>query len=115
MNLNLASSLFPAQPATAECGCSSAQPGSALTPITSSKDNDMTTTTATYTVTGMTCGHCVGAVTEELTALRGVTGVNVDLVAGGSSTVAVTSDTPIGNDQVAAALDEAGDYRLADD
>jgi copper chaperone CopZ len=75
----------------------------------------MTTTPATYTVTGMTCGHCVGAVTEELTALPGVTGVNVDLVAGGSSTVTITSDTPIGNDQVAAALDEAGDYRLAGD
>lgn len=72
-----------------------------------------TTTTASYPVTGMTCGHCVGAVTEELTALPGVTALRVDLVAGGTSTVTITSDTAIGNDQVAAALDEAGDYRLA--
>jgi copper chaperone CopZ len=39
-------------------------------------------TTATYTVTGMTCGHCVSAVTEEVTAVPGVTGVDVDLAAG---------------------------------
>jgi len=73
------------------------------------------TTTSSYPVTGMTCGHCVGAVTDELTALPGVTAVNVDLVPGGTSTVTVTSDTPISTDQVAAALDEAGDYRLASD
>jgi copper chaperone len=74
-----------------------------------------TTTTTNHPVRGMSCGHCVGAVTEELTALPGVTGVSVDLVAGGTSTVTITSDTPIGDDQVAAALDEAGDYRLASD
>ncbi|WP_006243366.1 heavy-metal-associated domain-containing protein [Mycolicibacterium tusciae] len=72
-----------------------------------------TTTTISYPVTGMTCGHCVGAVTEELTALPGVTALSVDLVAGGTSTVTITSDTAIGDDQVAAALAEAGDYRLA--
>lgn len=73
------------------------------------------TTTAEYRVTGMTCGHCVGAVTAELTALAGVTGVSVDLVAGGSSTVTVTSDTSLTAVQVAAALDEAGNYHLATD
>ncbi|HYO03288.1 MAG TPA: cation transporter [Mycobacterium sp.] len=73
-----------------------------------------TTTTATraYAVTGMTCSHCVAAVSEELYALPGVTKVNVDLVAGGISTVTVSADTPLTPDQVAAALDEAGDYRL---
>lgn len=74
-----------------------------------------TTTTADYRVTGMTCGHCVSAVTAELTALPGVTGVSVDLDAGGASTVTVTSDTSLTADQVSAALDEAGNYRLATD
>jgi copper chaperone CopZ len=74
-----------------------------------------TTATTTFAVTGMTCGHCVTAVTEELSALPGVTEVSVDLVAGGTSTVTLTSDTPIDLDRVAAALDEAGDYRLATD
>ena len=42
---------------------------------------------ATYRVTGMTCGHCVRAVSAELTGLGGVTGVSVDLVPGGTSAV----------------------------
>jgi copper chaperone len=66
----------------------------------------------TYAVTGMTCEHCVHAVTEELARLSGVTGVTVDLVPGGQSAVIVTSDTPLPADAVGAALDEAGDYRL---
>ena len=70
-------------------------------------------TTRTYQVTGMTCGHCASAVTEELSSLGGVVGVEVELRAGGTSTVAVTSEQPLTDDQVAAALDEAGDYRLA--
>ena len=71
-------------------------------------------TTTDYRVTGMTCGHCVGAVTEELTALDAVTDVSVDLVAGGTSTVHVTSSAPLSRDDVAAAVDEAG-YALAGD
>jgi copper chaperone len=66
-------------------------------------------TTSTYTVTGMTCGHCVNAVTEEVTALPGVTGVDVDLASG---RLTVTSDTPVDDDAVRAAVDEAG-YELA--
>lgn len=69
--------------------------------------------TTTYPVTGMTCEHCVRAVTGELAGLPGVTGVSVALVAGGESTVTVTSDAPLATEAVAAALDEAGDYRLA--
>lgn len=69
-------------------------------------------TTNTYLVNGMTCGHCVGSVTEELTALDGVNAVNVDLVAGGTSTVTVESTTPLDAKAVAAAIDEAG-YALA--
>jgi copper chaperone len=71
------------------------------------------TTTATYRVDGLTCAHCVSAVTSELTALDGVQEVSVDLTAGGTSTVNVTSAAPLSDEQVATALDEAGDYRLA--
>jgi copper chaperone CopZ len=67
----------------------------------------------TWNVTGMTCGHCVTAVTEELSALDEVTGVTVDLVSGGVSTVHVSSDAALDRSAVRAAVDEAG-YRLAD-
>jgi copper chaperone len=70
-------------------------------------------TATTYAVTGMTCEHCVHAVTEELARLADVTGVTVELVPGGASTVTVTSDAPLDEQAVSAALDEAGDYRLA--
>jgi copper chaperone CopZ len=65
-------------------------------------------TTTTFSVTGMTCGHCVNSVTEELSALPGVTAVAVDLVAGGTSAVHVTSDVDLDRDTVASAVDEAG-------
>jgi copper chaperone CopZ len=64
---------------------------------------------STYTVTGMTCGHCVSAVTEELTRLPGVREVEVDLTSGA---VTVASDGPLPIDEVRAAVDEAG-YVLA--
>jgi len=67
------------------------------------------TVTETYTVTGMTCGHCVQAVTEELTRLPGVRDVRVDLAAG---QVTVESDGLVPLDEVRAAVDEAG-YALA--
>ena len=69
--------------------------------------------TATYRVTGMTCEHCVRAVSQEVENLGGVTGVTVALVPGGQSGVTVTSEMPLTEQAVAAALDEAGDYRLA--
>jgi copper chaperone CopZ len=69
-------------------------------------------TVETFPVVGMTCGHCVHAVTEEVTGLDGVTDVAVDLVAGGTSQVTVTSAAPLSHDDVAAAVDEAG-YTLA--
>jgi copper chaperone len=65
-------------------------------------------TTSTYKVSGMTCGHCVAAVTTELERLDGVTAVAVDLDTG---TATVTSDTPLDETAVAAAVDEAG-YQL---
>jgi len=64
--------------------------------------------TTTYTVSGLTCGHCVAAVTEEISQLSGVGQVNVDLVAGGESTVVVTSEAPLAEDAVREAVDEAG-------
>jgi copper chaperone CopZ len=67
---------------------------------------------ATYQVYGMTCEHCVRAVSAELTGLAGVSRVSIDLVPGGMSAVTVTSDKPLDGQAVAAALDEAGDYRL---
>ena len=69
-------------------------------------------TTRAYSVSGLTCEHCVRAVTEELTALGGVQGVTVELDATGTSTVVVASAAPLADEQVTAALDEAGDYRL---
>ncbi|GAA4249745.1 heavy-metal-associated domain-containing protein [Dactylosporangium darangshiense] len=63
----------------------------------------------TYTVTGMTCAHCVNAVSEELGRLEGVSDVRVDLPTG---EVAVTSDRELNLDEVRAAVDEAG-YAVA--
>ncbi|SDI00962.1 copper ion binding protein [Sinosporangium album] len=64
---------------------------------------------ATYTVSGMTCGHCVSSVTEEVGEVPGVTGVEVDLATG---RVDVTSDGPVDDGAVRAAIKEAG-YQVA--
>ena len=66
-------------------------------------------TTSTYRVNGMTCGHCVGAVTRELGSLTAVTDVQVELATGD---VTVRADRPLDDAEVAAAIDEAG-YELA--
>ena len=68
---------------------------------------------STFSATGLTCGHCVGAVSDEIRAIEGVTDVHIDLVKDGASTITVTADGPVTAEQVAAALDEAGDYTLA--
>jgi copper chaperone len=65
--------------------------------------------TSTYTVLGMTCGHCVNAVTEEVSSVPGVTGVEVDLASGG---LTVTSPGPVDETAVRAAVEEAG-YEVA--
>ena len=65
--------------------------------------------TVDYTVTGMTCGHCVASVTEEVQQVAGVTDVAVDLASGG---VRVTSEQPLSDADVRAAVEEAG-YQLA--
>jgi copper chaperone CopZ len=65
--------------------------------------------TSTWTVTGMTCGHCVASVTEELSELPGVEQVDVVLETG---QVTVTSTEPLERDAVVAAVEEAG-YQVA--
>jgi copper chaperone CopZ len=64
--------------------------------------------TQTYTVTGMTCGHCVASVTEEVQEITGVEDVAVDLATGA---VTVTSAEPLDERAVRAAVEEAG-YQL---
>ncbi|KAE8762193.1 heavy-metal-associated domain-containing protein [Georgenia thermotolerans] len=68
----------------------------------------MSQTTAEYQVTGMTCDHCVRAVTQEVGAIAGVDDVAVDLATG---RVTVRSSRPLGAEEMAAAIDEAG-YQL---
>ncbi|MFI1911987.1 heavy-metal-associated domain-containing protein [Nocardia sp. NPDC020380] len=65
--------------------------------------------TSTYTVTGMTCGHCVGSVQKEIGKIDGVTNVDVDLATG---LVKVESAAPLAESDVVAAVDEAG-YEVA--
>ena len=66
-------------------------------------------TSQTYTVTGMTCAHCVASVTEEVAEIPGVTDVQVDLASGSLS---VVSDRAVSDDEVRAAVAEAG-YQLS--
>ncbi len=66
-------------------------------------------TTETYTVTGMTCGHCAASVTEEISELAGVDSVDVVVETGA---VTVTSTAPLDPAAVRAAVEEAG-YAMA--
>ncbi|MFC4590738.1 heavy-metal-associated domain-containing protein [Sphaerisporangium corydalis] len=66
-------------------------------------------TISTYTVTGMTCGHCVSSVKEEVGEVPGVSGVQVDL---GSGRVEVTGTAPLDDAAIRAAIEEAG-YQVA--
>jgi copper chaperone CopZ len=71
-------------------------------------DENTGATTTAYAVSGMTCGHCATAVGDELRRIPGVSDVAVDLVPGGSSTVTVTSERVLDEDDVRRAVDEAG-------
>ena len=62
-------------------------------------------TTSTWTVTGMTCGHCVTSVTEEVSEIDVVESVDVDLATG---SVVITSAEPLSREAVEAAVTEAG-------
>ncbi|MEV4111506.1 copper ion binding protein [Nonomuraea sp. NPDC049695] len=65
--------------------------------------------TATYTVKGMTCGHCVSSVKEEVGEVAGITSVEVDLASG---LLTVESDSPVDTATIVAAVEEAG-YEVA--
>jgi copper ion binding protein len=62
-------------------------------------------TTSTYQVKGMTCDHCVQAVTKEISKLDGVTDIDIDLASG---QVTVASEQALSDDAVREAVDEAG-------
>ncbi len=96
------------------CGSSADKHTRPRTTPTQEKENQMTEQDVqSFAVTGMTCGHCASAVTDEIKQLPGVTDVAVDLVAGGTSTVRVAGTQPLDDALVATALEEAGDYQLA--
>lgn len=63
-------------------------------------------------VLGMTCGHCVQAVTEEVQKIDGVTGVDIALNTEGASQVTISADVDLSDSDIAAAIDEAG-YEIA--
>lgn len=83
------------------------------------KEHVMAQNTATIqtnvSVSGMTCGHCVSSVSEELEALDGVKSVAVDLNAGGISTVTITSTQELSPSEIGEAVAEAGYLVVAND
>jgi copper chaperone CopZ len=85
------------------CGCGHAAAVAAPTPSASEGLSD-----SELRVEGMTCAHCVRAVTEELDALDGVEVAGIDLNVGGVSIVRIRSNGAAGDDELAAAIDEAG-------
>ncbi|WP_432487696.1 heavy-metal-associated domain-containing protein [Kineococcus sp. SYSU DK018] len=97
-----------AAPASSGCACCGPATAAAPAPAAATAGGAVS---STYAVTGMTCGHCVGAVRDELTGLADVHDVQVDLVPGGTSTVTVTAGRVLDRAVVAAAVGEAG-YRL---
>lgn len=68
--------------------------------------------TAEYLVSGMTCEHCVKTVTEELQRIQGVHTVRIDLKPEDKSVISVSSESPVSEEDVAAAVEEAG-YELS--
>jgi copper chaperone len=79
------------------------------------KEQAMSTVSTTVNVSGMTCGHCVSSVSEELEALAGVEQVDVDLNAGGVSTVTITSTEALSAADIGEAVAEAGYLMVAND
>lgn len=66
----------------------------------------------TLELSGLTCGHCVAHVTEELTGLPTVEGVDIDLVSGGTSTARVQVSGEVSDEDLREAVDEAGNYQV---
>lgn len=92
------------------CGCSSENNSSSSQglQITSREQATELTTQTEIKISGMTCGHCVASVTEELKELDGVKGVDVILDAQGISTATVTATGKLSEASLREAIDEAG-------
>lgn len=89
------------------CGCGCSDDSKTLN-ITSRPEQDAATAQVQVQITGMTCGHCVSSVTEELNELPAVTSVDVDLVANGTSTATITSSAALDEAAIREAISEAG-------
>ncbi|MGX7680842.1 heavy-metal-associated domain-containing protein [Jatrophihabitans sp. DSM 45814] len=76
--------------------------------------NDTNNATHIYRVSGMTCQHCVSAVTEELVGLPSVATVDINLVPDGISTVTIGSAGELSPATISGALDAAGGYVLTE-
>lgn len=87
------------------CGCSSENQGLQISSRPSQKGE---TQRIELSLSGLTCGHCVASVTEELEELAGVTTVDVDLVANGTSKATVTATSALDDATLRGAIDEAG-------
>jgi copper chaperone CopZ len=97
------------------CACSQAAPTVRADSVTGAPAASVSVgpVTSVLGITGMTCGHCIASVMNELETISGVESVDVLLNKGGVSRVTVTSATVLDPDAVSAAVDEAG-YELAD-
>lgn len=104
-------SQLPITDAESSCGCGCGCGDSAATSAETAATTGAAGVSTEILVDGMTCGHCVKAVTEELETIDGVSGVSIDLNAGGTSRVTVTSSAPVDEAAIAEAVDEAG-YEL---
>ncbi len=89
------------------CGCGS-NTNEELTITMAPTEDSMRQSHTTLKIAGMTCGHCVASVTEELQGVPGVSHVKVDLSAGGTSTATITTSTPVDHSLLTEAVAEAG-------
>ncbi|MGO3146630.1 MAG: heavy-metal-associated domain-containing protein [Leucobacter sp.] len=93
------------------CGCSG-NANDTLTIENAPTEANMNQNDITLQINGMTCGHCVSSVTEELSEVAGVSNVTIDLNVGGASVATVTTTAPVEASALEAAVAEAG-YTLA--
>jgi copper chaperone len=98
-------------PSAACCGSGDSThhtPGLANHQQPTHEEQAMSTVSTTVNVSGMTCGHCVSSVSEELESLAGVETIAVDLNSGGISTVTITSTGALSSSEIGEAVAEAG-------
>lgn len=92
------------------CGCGEGICGTGMSVDTKETKEDlkMSETSKDYLVEGMTCAHCVGSVTKAVAGIAGVEDVEIELNAGGASKVSITSEGPIDENVLSAAIEDAG-------